>query len=220
LPAFLIDLAECLGTEQKNLMCELSSVTSGLEHIKHIVGAQQQHAKNDTLREKISPQQLFEEAISMVFGAGGGDDLELVRAFDPGISAVPLDKHKVLQILINLLSNAKKAVRGSGIANGRIVLTTRIIDRSENQRLRFEVADNGVGIAPESVASVFSFGFTTRKDGHGFGLHSAANAAQQMGGTLSALSPGINGGATFILELPTAVRTTAEQLLEGAEVSV
>jgi signal transduction histidine kinase len=220
LPCFLIELAECLSLEQKTLLSELSSITSGLEHIKHIVGTQQQHAKNDTLRERISPKQLLEEAIVMVFGANAGSQVELVRDFDPGVSAVALDKHKVLQILINLLSNAKRAVNGSTQAQKRIFIAIRIAKKPEGDRLQFEVTDNGVGIAAQNLANVFSYGFTTRKDGHGFGLHSAANAAQQMGGCLSVQSPGLSRGATFILELPLGAPTTAEQLLKTAEVSV
>ncbi len=199
-------------------MSELGSIATGLEHIKKIVGAQQQHAKNDTLRERMSPHQLFEEAVAIVFGTEPDGEPELVRRFQPDIPATALDKHKVLQILINLLANAKKAVNASGGATKSITVATRIVEHSEGPRLQFEVTDNGAGIATENLARVFSYGFTTRKDGHGFGLHSAANAAQQMDGRLSAASAGIGHGATFILELPLGALTAAEQLLERAEV--
>jgi two-component system NtrC family sensor kinase len=65
-----------------------------------------------------------------------------------------------------------------------------------------------VGIAPENLTRIFSHGFTTRTDGHGFGLHSAALAAQQMGGRLTAQSDGPGRGATFTLELPVAAPAT------------
>jgi signal transduction histidine kinase len=64
------------------------------------------------------------------------------------------------------------------------------------------VSDNGVGIAPETLVRVFEHGFTTKKDGHGFGLHGAALTAQELGGTLSAASEGPGRGATFTLDLP------------------
>jgi len=64
------------------------------------------------------------------------------------------------------------------------------------------VSDNGMGIAPEHLTRIFSHGFTTKKEGHGFGLHSAANAAKEMGGFLSATSKGVGRGAIFVLDLP------------------
>jgi two-component system, LuxR family, sensor kinase FixL len=69
-------------------------------------------------------------------------------------------------------------------------------------RLRITVADNGVGVAPESFSRLFTQGFTTKKEGHGFGLHSSALAAEEMGGTLTCVSEGPGRGAAFTLELP------------------
>ena len=62
--------------------------------------------------------------------------------------------------------------------------------------------DNGIGIPPENLTRIFNHGFTTRKDGHGFGLHSGALAAKEMGGSLTVHSGGTGQGAAFTLELP------------------
>jgi len=70
------------------------------------------------------------------------------------------------------------------------------------ERVRITVTDNGVGIAPENLTRVFSQGFTTRKGGHGFGLHSSANSAAEMEGSLTAHSDGPMRGATFKVNLP------------------
>jgi signal transduction histidine kinase len=69
-------------------------------------------------------------------------------------------------------------------------------------RIKISVHDNGVGISPENLARIFNHGFTTRKDGHGFGLHSGALAAKEMGGSLTVHSDGPGKGASFTLELP------------------
>jgi signal transduction histidine kinase len=69
-------------------------------------------------------------------------------------------------------------------------------------RVAISVIDNGIGIAPENMTRIFNHGFTTRADGHGFGLHSGALAAQELGGSLSAHSDGPGLGARFTLELP------------------
>ena len=65
-----------------------------------------------------------------------------------------------------------------------------------------EVTDNGEGIPKENLTRIFQHGFTTKKTGHGFGLHSGSNAAREMGGSLNVRSDGTGTGATFILELP------------------
>jgi C4-dicarboxylate-specific signal transduction histidine kinase len=111
------------------------------------------------------------------------------------------EKAKVLQILVNLIRNAKYACDDSGRAEK--ILTLRIGSRAEG-RVLLSVQDNGVGIPPENLTRIFAHGFTTRKSGHGFGLHSSANAAREMGGTLIVTSDGPDCGATFTLELPAA----------------
>jgi signal transduction histidine kinase len=120
----------------------------------------------------------------------------------------PIDKHKVLQILLNLLQNAKQAIKEADPSDR--VVHVRIRRESES-RVRIEVQDSGTGLAPESLTRVFAHGFTTKKDGHGFGLHSGALAARQMGGALWAESEGPGCGATFILELPAALNRTRQR---------
>ena len=82
-------------------------------------------------------------------------------------------------------------------------------------RVRISVIDNGVGIAPENMGRLFRHGFTTRKSGHGFGLHSGALAAQELGGTLRAESDGPGQGAAFLLELPVAPPETRHVVEPG-----
>ena len=123
------------------------------------------------------------------------------RASVPSSKVPPLtvDKHKVLQILVNLIHNAKYALDASGRADR---LLTVGVSMNGGQRVKVTVADNGIGIPSENLTRIFSLGFTTRKGGHGFGLHSGANAAKEMGGILKVQSEGLGKGATFILELP------------------
>ena len=111
---------------------------------------------------------------------------------------ISIQKHKLLQILVNLIDNAKYACDDSGRLDKR--LTVRV--SHENGLVRVAVADNGVGIPAENLTKIFSHGFTTRKNGHGFGLHSAALAAREMGGALLGRSEGAGLGATFTVELP------------------
>ncbi|MFY0574838.1 sensor histidine kinase [Cystobacter fuscus] len=111
-----------------------------------------------------------------------------------------VDRHKLLQILINLVSNARHALVASPKKDKRLGIHVRRVP--DTGQLHIEVTDNGVGIAPENLGRMFSQGFTTKKMGHGFGLHISALAAAEMKGRLSCSSPGLEQGATFLLELP------------------
>jgi signal transduction histidine kinase len=108
----------------------------------------------------------------------------------------------VLQILINLISNAKHALMGVSQSRRKLVVRTAVVDRAGRDWFRVEVIDHGAGIDPANLTRIFNHGFTTKKDGHGVGLHSSANAAHQLGGSLYAQSEGLGKGATFTLELP------------------
>jgi signal transduction histidine kinase len=122
-----------------------------------------------------------------------------LRTESEPLPPINTDRHKVLQILLNLLRNAKDAVKASGNQERKIRIQML---RVNDERVAIRVADNGIGIEPASLVRIFSHGFTTKRDGHGFGLHSGALAAKQLGGSLSVDSPGTGGGATFTLELP------------------
>jgi C4-dicarboxylate-specific signal transduction histidine kinase len=136
----------------------------------------------------------------MNIGAFERHGVEVERDF----KAVPLirvDRHKVLQILINLIRNSKYALDEVHRTDKRITIS---ISAADEETLRIVVADNGIGISPENLTRIFAHGFTTREDGHGFGLHSGALAAKSMGGALSVASDGPSHGAAFTLELPFA----------------
>jgi PAS domain S-box-containing protein len=198
LPDYLIQLGTVLAEEQKIMLKEIDLIRKNVEHIKDIVTTQQTYAKVSGVIEKISMTELVEDALRINANALSRHDVKVTRDFDPRVPDILLDKHKVLQILVNLIRNAKYACDDSN--RGDKQLTVRVA-RSKDQ-IRVVVADNGIGIPPENLTRIFNHGFTTRKDGHGFGLHSGALAAKEMGGMLTAQSEGPNKGATFILQLP------------------
>ena len=199
LPVFVEQLAEHLTQEQASHLKELDSLRQNVEHIKSIVAVQQDYARTGGVTEKVKAADLVEDALRMSAGALTLHQVEIVREYDPGLMEINAQKHKVLQILVNLIRNAKHACETSGHSDKR--LTVRLV--KEESRVKISLADNGVGIPAENLKRIFNHGFTTRKDGHGFGLHSAALAAKEMGGSLLAHSDGPGKGATFTLELPT-----------------
>jgi signal transduction histidine kinase len=198
LPAYLATLADCLAAEQKEMLDELASLRANIEHINEIVAMQQAYAKVAGLQETLNPTDLIEDALRMNAGAVQRHHVQVIRDYSP-TPAILVDKHKVLQILVNLIRNAKYAL--DDCASGEKRMTLRAAS-GDNGRVTISVIDNGVGIAPENLKRIFEHGFTTRLNGHGFALHSGALAARQMGGSLSCYSAGPGKGATFTLELP------------------
>ncbi|MBI3418232.1 MAG: PAS domain S-box protein [Verrucomicrobia bacterium] len=196
-PAFLATLAEYLGNEQTTLLKELANLQKYIEHIKDVVDMQQSYATVSGVTETVNIAELLEDTLRMNASSLMRHDIQVVREFAE-VPPLTVDKHKVLQILVNLVRNAKQACDESG--REEKILTLRVAGTGEH--VRISVSDNGVGIPPENLTRVFNHGFTTKKDGHGFGLHSGANAAKEMGGSLSVVSEGSGRGATFTVELP------------------
>jgi two-component system NtrC family sensor kinase len=204
LPVHLGHLADHLKTEQTAIVKELDSLRKNIGHIKDIVAMQQSYAKVAGVHEIVAVVDLLEDSLRMNTGALARHGVEVVRDFE-GEPQVNVDKHKVLQILVNLMRNAKYACSESGLPDRRMTLSVH----SANGLAHIMVADNGVGIAPENLTRIFNHGFTTRAEGHGFGLHSGALAARELGGTLSVHSDGVGRGAAFSLDLPLySVETT------------
>jgi PAS domain S-box-containing protein len=198
LPGYLDRTTKALAQEQQDMAAELVHLTQSIDHIKGVVATQQSYAKGISLVEPVHVCELAEDALRM-----NGDELArrgvtVVKQFAQ-VPVVRLDRPRVLQILVNLISNANNAMENTADTSHRITLT---VDATADCHLRISVSDEGEGIPAENLTRIFAYGFTTRKAGHGFGLHSCALAARQMGGTLTAHSDGPGRGATFTLELP------------------
>lgn len=201
LPGYLNKLGVALAAEQQGILEELASLTKSIDHIKDIVATQQSYAGAANFVEPIHVRDLIEDALRMKAGALARSRIEIVKEFAE-TPVIALDKSRMLQILINLVSNATQAMEAMPDRPHRLTLVTDIADSSDRPRVRICVTDNGDGIAPENMERLFVHGFTTRPEGHGFGLHSCVLAAAEMGGTLTARSDGQGKGASFTLEFP------------------
>lgn len=205
LPQFLAELGEHLLEQQAEVLRELDGLVANIEHLKTIVSMQQSYAGVSGVIERVELREVLEDALKLNGAAFERRQVEIRREYED-VPPLMLDKHRLLQILINLLRNARYALSKSPQEHKRLTLR---LCRAGAERVALEVCDNGVGIAPENLTRIFSHGFTTRRDGHGFGLHSSALAAREMGGTLTAQSAGPGQGATFRLELPLNVAQSA-----------
>ena len=199
-PGLIASLTDALAEEQVAITREVGVLTRNVAHIKDIVAMQQSYAKVSGLMEPLSVSGLVGDALQINAASLSRHEVTVERKFEE-VPAVLVDKHKVLQILVNLIRNAKQSLDDS--ANPKKLLTIGI-RAGEDGIVRISITDTGMGIAPDNLERIFSHGFTTKKNGHGFGLHSGANSAQEMGGSLIASSDGPGLGATFTLELPIA----------------
>ena len=198
LPAYLADLGEHLHEERRSARTELDLLSKNIGHIKDIVAMQQTYARVTGVREVLSVEALVEDALRLCMDSLERHGVALVREFAP-VPPIEADKHKVLQILINIIRNATLALNEGGAGEKKLTIA---ITETDSRKIVVRCTDTGVGIPAENLTRIFAHGFTTRRNGHGFGLHSAALAAQQMGGRILAQSPGPGLGATFIFELP------------------
>ncbi len=197
LPAYLQELADELQEERDASVAELGALRANVEHIKEIVAMQQGYAKRGGITDTLDLRVLIEDSLRMNEGAFSRHGVTIARDFAE-VPLIQVDKHKLLQILVNVIRNAKYAC--AEMKGGEKRVTVRV--RATPSSIVVSVIDTGIGIPPENLERIFNHGFTTRADGHGFGLHSSALAAKELGGSLLASSPGVSQGATFTLTLP------------------
>jgi len=192
---YLGALSEHLVQEQEKLIKELGMIQEGTKHIEDIVRAQQSYARVSGFTETLKVGDVIQDALKMSVPSKGS--VQIVKEI-PEDLVVTVERHKMLQILVNLMRNAKQACDGSPDDAKRLTIRAT----NGDDFIHVAVSDTGMGIDPKNLDRIFSHGFTTKKDGHGFGLHSSAAAARQLGGALRVSSEGVGKGATFTLDLP------------------
>jgi signal transduction histidine kinase len=200
IPGYLSQLGERLAKEQEALLEELGRLQKGVEHIRSIVATQQSLARAGGRHEILKISEVVDEALSISSMSEAGRGVAMVREINTDV-CVTTDKHMVLQILLNLLGNAKQACEAADCQEKTV--TVRAMNSGSN--VRIAVSDTGIGIPSENLERMFTHGFTTKRNGHGFGLYSSSTAAKELGGSLKVESQGANKGATFTLDLPCSI---------------
>ncbi|WDG43631.1 ATP-binding protein [Pseudomonas synxantha] len=198
LPGYLNQLVDAIALEQQGMADELTQLSKSVDHIKDIVSTQQSYAGASSLLEPVDIGALMDDALRMNAGALSRHHVTVVKEYAQ-VPQILGDKHRLLLIMVNLISNAKYAMTGLSDRPRQMTLT---VLPGADDTLKISVKDDGEGIPPENMIRIFTHGFTTRKEGHGFGLHSCALAAVEMNGQLSAHSDGPGRGAVFTLTIP------------------
>jgi len=198
IPEYLSLVSEELATDRNTINDELESTRGHLQHIKMIVSMQQEYATGSQVIEQVDLAEVLNDALKMSSGSFERHRIALVREFEPGILMM-LDKHRVIQILVNLIRNAKHAVQDLDLDPRMIKV---VINQPNEETVSIKIIDNGIGIPADDMVNLFNHGFSTKSKGHGIGLHSSANSAKELGGSLAAYSDGPGTGSTFTLTLP------------------
>ena len=196
-PEYLCQLARQWSEDETAVMEELKSLAKNIDHIKDVVAMQQSYAKVSGLVETVNLADLVEDAVRINRSALERQAVFVLKEYSEQ-TPISTQRHKVLQILVNLIRNANDACEAEHPESKQITL--RISNGGECARV--QVIDNGIGIPAENLTKIFVHGFTTRKNGHGFGLHGSALAARELKGSLDVHSDGPHRGATFTLTLP------------------
>jgi len=198
LPDYLSALGLHLREDHQAIAGGLGDLERHIQHLQDIIRLQQSYSRTVGLTERVNILEVIDHAEALNVDAIKKNGIRVVKHLEP-LPKVVLDRQKLLQILTNLISNARQAFHDTDVDPKQIEIS---LYGHRSNAVQITVSDNGIGIAEENLTRIFQHGFTTRRDGHGFGLHSSAIAAVEMNGTLWAESMGPGKGATFILELP------------------
>ncbi|MEP6933580.1 MAG: ATP-binding protein [Nitrospirota bacterium] len=207
IPSYLGMVAESLSGSHQTIQSEIDSLVKKVDHIKQVIMSQQDIAHAGEIREAASVEDLMEQALMMGMPEPEKYGIRVVREYAQ-VPTIMTDRHHVLQILVNVIANAKNSMVEYP-ANAHCLTVRILLPTDRKESVRFEVTDTGGGITAENLPRLFTQGFTTRKAGHGLGLHSAAISTKNLGGTLRAQSAGEGRGATFMLDLPLTVLEAA-----------
>lgn len=198
--AYIAAIGDHIDGERTQMRAAITTLRGHIEHVKRVISMQNGYARTGGVLEQVELAALIAEAIALGCADPQRHGIEVVTHVPPG--CVTLDRHRVLQILVNLMTNARDSLsaheRGGAPGPFRVTVTAALAGGS----LEIGVADTGGGIAPEALRKVFSAGFTTKPRGHGYGLHSSALTAEQLGGALTCASEGLGTGASFVLRVP------------------
>lgn len=188
-----------LQQQESQSEVEIRKLMENLQHITDIVSMQQSVGGTSSIMERIYCSELIDLALSMIFPLSKNKEIQVIKNIGDH-SMITSDRAKLLQILTNLLKNAVESISSKPEPQGGQIRIS--VDALDRHTIRLMIADNGSGIEEHLLDKIFSFGFTTKAKGHGFGLHSAALTVRELGGRLWAESKGKNQGALFVLTLP------------------
>lgn len=198
----ILEFVRVFGTKTQRDMNSLKSVLESLEkfvvHLRRLTEVQKLQLPNVPYEAEVNLDLLIQDSLHLA-GLNGPDNFGV--EVHPGIKKIGRfisDEHRLMQIFVNLLVNAKHAVFASRPQDRKIAILARVVGQS----LVLTIEDNGCGIKKEDLRNLFQAGFTTKAEGNGLGLHNSANQIRFLGGEIGVFSYGESQGAIFTIRLP------------------
>lgn len=208
---------QLLLQERAQVQTELQTLQKQCLHLREIIASQQVHSQHAILLEVVALPTLAETAMDLAKESLQTHKIQLQRCISTQETG-SVAKTKLLQVMVNLIRNACEATANLPEQSREIKVhlhSEPVRGQSTMRKVFFSVDDNGQGIAADDLTRIFAYGFTTKTNGHGFGLHSCANAMAEMGGSISAFSPGLGQGATFTITFPMKLSQEPPKLTSG-----
>ncbi|MCB1042441.1 MAG: PAS domain-containing protein [Acidobacteria bacterium] len=202
IPEYLDTLLPGLKTEHGRLTQEVEELREAIRMMTDVIHTQQSYATAGLYTENTDVTEIVDDALKLMQTSLHKRGIQVIRQFQANPKGnVP--RVKLVHVLTNIIKNARDAM--ADVEHPQ--LTIRVSQPSKDQAA-IAVRDNGCGIESDHLKRIFVHGFTTKRDGHGFGLHTCANALTEMGGSLEAYSDGQGKGSTFTLLFPLDVPLT------------
>ncbi|MBL6964720.1 MAG: histidine kinase [Bacteroidetes bacterium] len=199
IPGYLINIADILKEENQEYRKELSTLSAGMTHIEEIISVQQDYSGISGYPEAVNVVQLVNNAMRIHEDAIIKNGIKPIRNFEQ-TPELTTEKVKLLQVLVNLYKNAIESLCDK--KQGDRILKTTITKNPQGGEVTIEITDNGSGIQEEHLAKIFTYGFTTKANSKGLGLHISALTVKELHGEILVHSDGEDKGATFTVVLP------------------
>lgn len=198
---YLLDVNDAIQAERAENQGEIDRIRNTAHHISEIIHAQQAFAKRTDFRQEIDLQSLISQAVAINQQLIQSMGVRLVKNV-PDLPELMLNRNKITQILVNMIRNGLQAMQDRSPDQRLLKIHCRLLDQRD---LEIEVSDTGIGFDEHTQAKLFTHGFSTKTTGNGLGLHYCANAMREIGGSISASSPGPGLGATFRIVVPKVI---------------
>jgi len=216
LPEYYIKFGNLLKVSFSKMKDEVDALVEKATMMREVIQTQQTYARASFYIEEFDINTIIDNALKVQASSLQRHNVNVTKLNGKNIPICKGQRSKLLQVITNIIKNAAEAMIGND-------------DRGKDKQLIFEISrlgdmvkviiiDNGFGIAKENLDKVFNHGFTTKSDGHGFGLHASANSMTEMHGSLMVESDGDNSGARFILHIPVSIADT--ELSNDADMNV
>tara|TARA_R110002049_G_scaffold4601_5_gene32255 strand:+ start:358083 stop:360152 length:2070 start_codon:yes stop_codon:yes gene_type:complete len=217
MPEYLHGLADSLEQDQRDLSELLTTLNDNVRHIHDVIRDQRRHATTTINQERIALGEVVCEAIRCCQARLDRDSVrvEVSGTIDANVLS---DRSMLLQIMINIIGNARQAMRHVDRDKRSLLIRSVRLDRT----IQLEFRDSGCGMTEATLGNIFEAHYTTRDHGSGLGLHFCAITLKRLGGSIHARSEGLGKGATFVLELPVIAeqsRSDQNEIANGATVS-